>query len=253
MTTPVPGGTPAAPKWKPLDARQRRVLGVLIEKAKTTPAAYPMTVNAIVTGCNQKNNRDPLTQYDNIDVEKALDELRQLGVVSEIDWMGRVSKYKHHAYEWLGVGRVEMAVMTELLLRGAQQLGELRGRAARMEDIADLSALKPIVEGLIEKKLMLELTPSGRGQVVSHHLYLPSELAEVRTLAGSRAVSADDEVPTIRSSMPASPPPAASSDQAHVLSELRAEVAGLRAEIARLNDSTANLRARLDVLERREG
>ena len=95
MTTPVPGSTPAAPKWKPLDARQRRVLGVLIEKAKTTPAAYPLTVNALVTGCNQKNNRDPLTQYDDIDVEKALDELRQLGVVSEIDWMGRVSKYKH--------------------------------------------------------------------------------------------------------------------------------------------------------------
>ena len=73
MTTPTPGSTPATPKWKPLDARQRRVLGVLIEKAKTTPAAYPITVNALVTGCNQKNNRDPLTLYDNTDVEKALD------------------------------------------------------------------------------------------------------------------------------------------------------------------------------------
>src|SRR5580765_787837 len=105
-----------APRWKPLDARQRRVLGVLIEKAKTTPAAYPLTVNAIVTGCNQKNNRDPLTTLDDFGVEKALDELRNMGAVSEIDWLGRVSKYKHHAYEWLGVNKPEIAVMTELLL-----------------------------------------------------------------------------------------------------------------------------------------
>jgi uncharacterized protein YceH (UPF0502 family) len=139
--TELPDGPAATLKWKPLDARQRRVLGVLIEKAKTTPAAYPMSVNAIVTGCNQKNNRDPITTLDDFGVEKALDELRNLGAVSEVDWLGRVSKYKHHAYEWLGVTRPELAVLAELLLRGAQQLGELRGRAARMEPIADLAAL----------------------------------------------------------------------------------------------------------------
>src|SRR5258706_8604560 len=126
MTTPPADSPHAGAKWKPLDARQRRVLGVLIEKAKTTPAAYPITVNALVTGCNQKNNRDPLTTYDDIDVEKALDQLRTLGVVSEIDWLGRVSKYKHHAYEWLGVSRPEIAVLTELLLPGAHALGQLR-------------------------------------------------------------------------------------------------------------------------------
>ena len=99
MTNSPPGSPRAAASWKPLDARQRRVLGVLIEKAKTTPAAYPMTVNAIVTGCNQKNNRDPITTLDDFDVHQALEELRVLGVVSEIDWLGRVSKHKHHAYE----------------------------------------------------------------------------------------------------------------------------------------------------------
>ena len=132
MTHPPAGSPSSAPSWKPLDACQRRVLGVLIEKAKTTPAAYPITVNAIVAGCNQKNNRGPLMTLEAFDVEKALDELRTLGAVSEIDWLGRVAKYKHHSYEWLGVSRLELAVMAELLLRGDQPLGERRGRAARL-------------------------------------------------------------------------------------------------------------------------
>ena len=245
MTT-SPEPTPAAPRWKPLDARQRRVLGVLIEKAKTTPAAYPMTVNAIVTGCNQKNNRDPLTQYDDIDVEKALDELRQLGVVSEIDWMGRVSKYKHHAYEWLGVTRVELAVMTELLLRGAQQLGELRARAARMEAIEDLSALKPIVESLLTKRLMIELTPPGRGQVVSHALYLPQELSEVRRSAGGREGA--ETTPAPASATVASSPAAITAGATH---DMRTELEALRTRVAQLEESHAGLAARLQALETR--
>lgn len=246
----APADTPAPPAWRPLDARQRRVLGVLVEKAKTTPAGYPMSVNAIVAGCNQKNNRDPLTQYDDIDVEKALDELRQLGVVSEIDWMGRVSKYKHHAYEWLGVSRVELAVMTELLLRGAQQLGELRSRAARMEDIADLGALKPIVDGLVERKLMIELTPAGRGQVVSHNLYLPQELSEVRRQAGSRAVSADDDATAgpVRASR-SEPASGLSAAPAGAPAELHAEVARLRGEVAALREASARMEARIAALE----
>lgn len=264
MTTPTPGSTPATPKWKPLDARQRRVLGVLIEKAKTTPAAYPITVNALVAGCNQKNNRDPLTQYDNTDVEKALDELRTLGVVSEIDWLGRVSKYKHQAYEWLGVSKVEIAVMTELLLRGAQQLGELRGRAARMEAIADLAALKLIIDGLLERGLVIELSPAGRGQVVSHNLYPPSELSELKTQHRARVPRANppeiDERaaepprrsnPTpARSSAEASPahaPPMADAgaEQAAELAQLRNEVAALRDLVTSLQDRVRELAARL--------
>ncbi len=264
MTTPTPGNTPAIPKWKPLDARQRRVLGVLIEKAKTTPAAYPITVNALVTGCNQKNNRAPLTQYDDIDVEKALDELRTLGVVSEIDWLGRVSKYKHQAYEWLGVSKVEIAVMTELLLRGAQQLGELRGRAARMEVIADLAALKPIVDGLLERGLMIELSPAGRGQVVSHNLYPPSELSELKTQHSGHVPRANsleidestsepprrsDPTPA-RSSAEVSPAPAppvadAGAEQASELAQLRDQVAVLSDLVTSLQDRVRELASRL--------
>jgi uncharacterized protein YceH (UPF0502 family) len=253
MTTPPPGTPHAAPSWKPLAENQRRVLGVLIEKAKTTPAAYPMTVNAIVTGCNQKNNRDPLTTLDDFDVEQALDELRTLGVASEIDWMGRVAKHKHHAYEWLGVSRLEMAVMAELLLRGAQALGDLRGRAARLEPIADLAALKPIVDGLVARGLMIELTPAGRGQIVSHNLYLGPELDALRAhFAGHvpRAATYEHPEPAVpRSSVapPSVPVPDAGAQRAPAgTASLSAEVAALRAEVAALREQVRDLEARLD-------
>jgi len=258
MSEPIADTPTAAPRWKPLDARQRRVLGVLIEKAKTTPAAYPMSVNAIVTGSNQKNNRDPLTSLDSIDVEKALDQLRTLGVVSEIDWLGRVSKYKHHAYEWLGVSKPEIAVMTELLLRGAQALGELRGRAARMEPIADLAALKPIVESLIGRGLMIELTPPGRGQLVSHNLYLAEELAELKSRVAGHAPRASSFAEEGEDPEPAAAPPAvrpAPPTRAIVESSPRGtpsdSVAELSARVSELRDQLASLRERVSNLESR--
>src|SRR5439155_10445391 len=172
---------PWTPTWKPLSPEQRRVLGVLIEKAKTTPATYPMTINAIVLGCNQKNNRDPLMALDSFDVERTVEELRALGVVVEATESTRSAKFRHRGYEWLGVQRAELAVMAELLLRGTQTLGDLRSRAARMEPIADLAALKPIVEGLVKRGLMIELTGPGRGQIVTHNLHAEPELAELRS------------------------------------------------------------------------
>lgn len=237
------------PAWTALEARERRVLGVLLEKAATTPAAYPMTVNAIVTGCNQKNNREPLTAYDDLDVEKALGELQARKVASEIDWMGRVPKYKHHAFEWLGVNRAEMAVMTELLLRGAQQLGELRARASRMAPIEDLAALKVLVDGLLGRRLVIELTPPGRGQVVSHNLYTPAELAQVRAALTGRGTPGSAEEPGGGASAgPAGPRADTGSAPSHpgvppgTLAQLVAEVTALRAEVDRL-------RGRVDALE----
>ncbi len=127
------------PKWRPLSPRQRRIAGVLVEKAKTTPDAYPMTLNSLRTGCNQKSNRDPQMDLTEGEVEEALEELREMGAVGEVQGSGRALKYRHYLYDWLGVDKVEMAVMVELLLRGEQTVGELRGRAARMEPIADLA------------------------------------------------------------------------------------------------------------------
>jgi len=216
------------------------VLGVLIEKAKTTPAGYPMTINAMVTGSNQKNNREPLTQLDDTDVAGALRGLETLGVVSEIDWMGRSSKFKHNAYEWLGVNKPELAVMTELLLRGEQTLGDLRARAARMEPISDLTELKPIVDGLLARGLMLELTPAGRGQIVSHALYLEPELAALRARLSGHAPRETSMVSAHQDS--ASP---RSVPMAEAASTLAAEVATLREEIAALRSRVEHLETQL--------
>ncbi|MFO0914292.1 MAG: DUF480 domain-containing protein [Pirellulales bacterium] len=165
---------------RPLDRIERRILGVLVEKAKTTPDAYPMSLNALTTGCNQKSNRDPQMSLTDSEVESGIERLRQLGAIAEVQGNGRVPRYRHYMYEWLTVDKLELAVITELLLRGAQTVGELRGRAARMEPIADLATLMPVVRSLIAKGLVIALTPEGRGQIVTHALYKPEELEKVR-------------------------------------------------------------------------
>src|SRR5205814_5904117 len=99
--------------WVPLAPRQRRVLGVLVEKAKTTPEYYPLTVAAIVTGSNQKSNRDPVTNYDADDVEDILQDLRHKGAAVMVEAGGRVVRWKHTLYDWLKVNKVELAVVAE--------------------------------------------------------------------------------------------------------------------------------------------
>ncbi len=122
-------------RWKPLNAIDRRVLGVLVEKAKTTPDQYPLSLNALLTGCNQKSNRHPVLNLDDGDVIMSVDRLRMMGVVAEVQGGGRVPRYRHYANEWLGVERAELSIMTELLLRGSQTEGELRTRVARMDEM----------------------------------------------------------------------------------------------------------------------
>jgi uncharacterized protein len=243
-----------APRWQPLAAIDRRVLGVLAEKAKTTPDAYPMSVNAICTGANQKNNRHPLMNLQPDDVEASLERLRPLGAVAEVQGSGRVPKYRHYLYDWLGVDKVELAVMTELLLRGAQTVGELRGRAARMEPIADLAALRPVLDSLKAKGLVIALTPEGRGQVVSHALYQPQELEKVKRElpAGSPTEGSDDYAPSeAGSDLPRRPSLSASSGVSNAgrseLAELRAEVSALRRE---LDELAAELHRRGDEFDR---
>ncbi len=224
------GGAATQVKWRPLSPRQRRVLGVLVEKAKTTPEAYPLSPNAIVTGCNQKSNRAPLTNYSLEDIEDVLTELREIGAVVELQGSGRVPRYKHCLYEWLGVDKVELAVMAELLLRGEQTVGELRTRAARMEPIADVAALRPILKSLLDKKLLMALTPEGRGQIVTHALYKDRELDELRARAAQVVSSSSSEEDDER------PAPRASTATNDMYAELQLEVAELRAEVARLRE-----------------
>lgn len=250
------------PAWKPLNSRQRRVLGVLVEKAKTTPDVYPMTVNGIVAGANQKSNREPLMSFTSEDVEQILEELRALGAVTEVQGVGRVAKYRHHMYEWLGIDKAESAVMTELLLRGAQTLGELRARAARMEPLPDMNALRPVVDLLLKKNLMVELTPPGRGQVVSHNLYKERELVELRAEYAGHVPAPNDpgeesttsahrphaasapHVQQIATSLP--PAPSGGYATRDMFNELEVEVAELRAEMARVREELRAIRERLE-------
>ena len=225
--------------WQTLDPIDRRVVGVLVEKAKTTPDNYPLTLNALVNGCNQKSNRFPQMQLDEEQVDESLDRLRSMGAVAVVQGDGRVDKYRHLLYDWLGVDKVELAVMAELLLRGAQTLGDLRARAARMEPLSGLSELKPIVEQLREKKMLILLTPPGRGCVVTHALYGEDELAKLRAEHGNRNFDEESldlqETPVARA--PQSPP----QDQLAEIEQLRCEVTSLREELAHLRQVVEQL------------
>src|SRR3954449_4964016 len=196
MSSPVAERT-----WVPLSPRERRGLGVLVEKAKTTPEYYPLTIAAIVTGCNQKSNRDPVTDYDADDVEDILQDLRHKGAVIMVEAGGRVVRWKHTLYDWLKVNKVELAVVAELLLRGPQTEGDLRSRASRMEPFPDLASLQSTLEALAPRGLVVYLSPPGqkRGVMVAHGLYPPQELEKVRqAFAQSAAAGGDDEERPVR-------------------------------------------------------
>ncbi|MEE2707602.1 MAG: DUF480 domain-containing protein [Planctomycetota bacterium] len=229
-----------APSWRPLSAIERRVAGALVEKAKTTPAGYPMTLNSVRVACNQKSNRFPPMQLDEEDVIQSLDSLRNHGAVIEVHGDGRTAKYRHQLYDWLGVDKPEIAVLTELLLRGAQTVGELRGRAARMEPIVDLAALQPVLSSLEKKKLIVYLTPQGRGCIVTHALYQPQELAALRREHGTAAPSAPQPPPTPTPTVSGTGPPQ-STEAADP-----GAVDALRREVDRLRSDNCELRDQLD-------
>ncbi len=202
-------------QWVPLNHRERRVLGVLVEKQKTTPEYYPMTVAAIVTGSNQKTNRDPVTNFDADDVEDILQGLRKKGAVVIVEGSGRVPKWKHSLYDWFGLRNkpVEMAVLAELMLRGKQTEGDLRARASRMEPIPELETLQNVLKTLQSLDLIVFLTPPGqkRGVMVTHNLYPPAELELVRQEVSRMPVISEDEPRPARARPPRPIPPSARS------------------------------------------
>lgn len=206
-----------AAEWPELTPLERRVLGVLIEKQKTTPDAYPMSLNGLVTGANQKSNRDPLMTVDGLAVEETLAALQQKGLTARVD-TGRVEKWRHLVYERWQVDKDSIALLAELLLRGPQTEGELRARVSRMEPIADLPALRAIIVPLIERRLVHWLTPEGRrGALLAHGLYPADEWERLRENAPAPAESESPSAP-----------------RQPGLAELRAEVAELRRAVDEL-------------------
>jgi uncharacterized protein YceH (UPF0502 family) len=230
----------ATPTWKPLNANQRRVLGTLMEKSKTTPDAYPMSYTGLATGCNQKNNRDPLSNLTVEQVEAIVDELRVLGAAAIVQGSGRVTKVRHYAYNWLELSKVEAAVMTELLLRGAQTMGELRTRASRMEPISDMSVLQEIFDGLKQRGLVVALTPAGRGQVVSHNLYPEWEIEKLKSAKWESPLDSGPAGVT-------STGPATNKANSGELLALQTEVKELKATVQSLSERLARLEKDLGV------
>src|SRR5262249_26511363 len=132
-----------------LTADEARVLGVLIEKAMTTPDLYPLTVNALVNGCNQKNNREPGTALEEDRGVDGAESLRGKRLVARVDQVGsRTDKYKHLAGEKMNLRGAELAILAELLLRGPQTVGEIRGRASRMQELESVEAVKGHLDGM---------------------------------------------------------------------------------------------------------
>lgn len=228
MTTESPASVANA--WPILGLHERRVLGVLVEKAKTTPDVYPLSVNALVAGCNQKSNRDPLLDLSDVDVEETLVRLQKLALAIKITG-GRVVRWRHNLYEAWKADKVELAVLAELLLRGPQTEGELRGRASRMEPIDDLDTLRAVLKRLAERKLIIYLSPEGRrGAVVTHGFHAPEELQHLRERHQEAALIPinDRAAPTVSKN---------SWDEAHAeLASLRTQVAELQAAVRRLTE-----------------
>src|SRR4051812_20848139 len=155
------------PRYTPpmlhLTPDESRVLGVLVEKATTTPDQYPLTLNAIVNGANQKSNRDPVTTMDEGRAFDAVEGLRGKGLAVRVDAVGsRTNRYRHQAGEGLRVRPAELALLAELLLRGPQTLGELRGRASRMHPFETLDDVKNMLRALTDRDepLARDLPPS---------------------------------------------------------------------------------------------
>lgn len=176
---------------------QRRVLGVLVEKAFTTPEYYPLTPKALIAGCNQKSNRSPLCHYDEDDIADAIDELRKLGLAAVVHTeSGRTERYRHYMRRRFTFTEPQLAILTELLLRGKQSMGELRARASRMVPIAGLEELRGEVRGLQQMGLVQANGPlERRGIEVDHNMYLPSE---GRTLEAGGAQTPSAESPVSR-------------------------------------------------------
>ncbi|HEV3145881.1 MAG TPA: DUF480 domain-containing protein [Gemmataceae bacterium] len=228
-----------------LNIVERRVLGVLVEKQKTTET-YPLTLNSIVTGCNQKSNRDPFLDLKDDAVEEGLRSAQQKGLVMQVI-SGRVDKWKHKLYEAWNVSSVELAVLAELLLRGPQTEGELRARAGRMDEIRDVDHLREILKPLVERKLVVYLGPEGRrGTVLTHGFHDPKELELLRSQASHAATGTDLAESSTQPAFAAK----ALEDR---IADLEKELAAVRRLFTELQDNGSRLAEQIRNIEKELG
>ena len=199
----------------PLEAR---VLGVLVEKQATVPDTYPLSLNALVAGCNQKTARDPVLNASDAEVLAAIDGLKSMSLVFESSG-GRVSKYEHNAVRGINVPAPAVALLVVLMLRGPQTVAELRASVERLHRFADMPALEAVLDDLAERfpprAVLLPRAPGAREPRWAHLLCGEVQMTAAREPSG------------------------ASDDDAISVGELVA----LKAELARQSTELAELRA----------
>jgi uncharacterized protein len=209
-----------------------RVLGSLVEKELATPEYYPLTLNSLAAACNQKSNRDPVMMLEEPDIVRALDSLKMKQLVLVSAEGGRARKYRHILAERLRLGPAELALIAELLVRGAQTVGELRTRGERMHSFPDLESVERVLQELsdLTPPLVTRL-PRQAGRKESRYAHLfsgePAVLDEERNPPpeGARLrVMAEDERVT----------------------RLEAEVAALRTEVEELRRTVDEFRAQFE-------
>lgn len=206
-----------------------RVLGSLLEKDITTPEYYPMTLNALVNACNQKSNRDPAVNYDDDTVLHALESLRAKGLSGIVTGPGnRVPKYTHRVSEGLNLGRREHALLTELMLRGYQTVGELRNRGARMFDFSDLEEVESCLRGMMDR---------DGGALITKMPHLPGT-KEVRW---AHLLSGEPDVET-----PAQPAAVHHAPAPDRIAALETQVASLRGDIEALKAQFQDFRRQFE-------
>src|SRR6185503_5468482 len=155
------------------DAVEIRVLGCLIEKQRTTPDVYPLTLNALRLACNQSTNRDPVVDYDENIIRSAIERLVQRKWVTLASWSNRRSmKYRQTLDAALGVSGAEISVLTVLMLRGPQTPGELKTRTERLHAFGGMDEVGATLDGLIERRLVnrLDRRPGQREERYAHLL-----------------------------------------------------------------------------------
>jgi uncharacterized protein YceH (UPF0502 family) len=213
-----------------LSVLEARVVGVLIEKQHTVPDSYPLTLNALIAGCNQKTSRDPILNATETDVKAAIVRLK--GMLLVVERSGeRVARYVHNIERMLNVPQEAGALLAVLMLRGPQTAGELRGNCERLHRFADIPAVEALLNELAEHPdgaLVTEL-PRQPGSRENRWMHL---------LSGEPAVQ-----PALAADLAVESPSAGSSE----LSAVKASVARLEAEVRELRDQIAKLHAQLGI------
>jgi uncharacterized protein len=250
------------------DAVEIRVLGCLIEKQRTTPDAYPLTLNALRLACNQSTNRDPVVDYDESTIRGGLERLGRRKWTTLASWSNRrAMKYRHTLDSALGLSDGEIALLCVLMLRGPQTPGELKQRTERLHAFAGLDEVEDTIRGLIERELAAGL-PRRPGQREGRYVQLlggataeESEFEEVGPPPATAPAGAEPVKPLAEADpvAPAAPEPATPAAPGPATPNVpepatpNVPTAGLERRVARLEDELASLRADLRTLREELG